>query len=590
MPLLSSLIFSLLLVAFCAFLRIELLSDLGIRLAYITFFPAVIFSTLARGFIAGFSATVLSSLFVIFWQQPDGSHFLNDSIDWVGLGIFIFNGILISVISWQLILARSSERKVESLFNNILENAPIGMHIATLDGRIMQSNRAMRELVGLQKDDFEKLLISDLTYSDDRDLSKENFECLLAGAKNAVYEKRYIHKDGYPIWVQVTLSLERDQSGNPLYFIGQVENISKRKQAENLLFEKDAALIEGQKVLNSILNHTPAMIGYWNNDLTNKFGNKTYQEWFGFGPENMHGKHIRDILGEKLYALNEPYLQAVLRGEPQLFERTIIDVSGRERYTQASYLPDISNGQVNGFFVLVTDITELKIAQLRISQSEASLRAMYDNLPFLAWMKDTKGFYVQANKHLIKSAGLASLADVQGKTDFDFWPKALAEHYRAVDEEVMQNRQQKKLIEKCIDSRVEYWVETIKSPVVDEQGRILGTIGLARDITEEREKEEKLKLAASIYESSSEGMVVTDIENKILAVNSAFTQITGYSAAEVIGKDPKILSSGCHDKFFYKDMWDSINSKGFWQGEICDKKKTGEFHTKRMTINVIPDN
>jgi len=588
-PLLSSLIFSVSLVAFCAFLRIELLSELGIRLAYITFFPAVIFSTLARGLIAGLLATLLSSLFVIFWQQPDGSHFLNDSIDWVGLGIFNFNGILISLISWQLILAKSSEKKVESLFNNILENAPVGMHIATLDGRIMQSNRTMRELVGLQKDDFEKLLISDLTYPEDRNISQENFERLLAGAKKVVYEKRYIHKDEYPVWVQVTLSLERDHSGNPLYFIGQVENISERKQAESLLFDKDAALIEGQQILNSVLNHTPAMIGYWNQDLTNKFGNKAYEEWFGVDPENMSGKHIRDILGEKLYVLNEPYFQAVLRGEPQLFERTIIDVSGRERYTLASYIPDISEEQVKGFFVLVTDITELKIAQLRISQSEASLRAMYDNLPFLAWMKDTKGVYVQANRHWIKSAALSCLADLQGKTDFDFWPKDLAEHYRTVDEEVMQTRQQKKLIEKSIDNGVEYWVETFKSPVVDEQGRILGTIGLARDITEERETEEKLKLAASIYESSSEGMVVTDIENKIVAVNTAFTRITGYSAAEVVGKNPKILSSGNHDKLFYKDMWDSINSKGFWQGEICDRKRTGELHTKRMTINVIPD-
>lgn len=239
--------------------------------------------------------------------------------------------------------------------------------------------------------------------------------------------------------------------------------------------------------------------------------------------------------------------------------------------------------------LLETEITQLKHAQQRIGESEASLRAMYDNLPFLAWMKDSQSRFVHANKHWLQSAGIGNIEEILGKTDFDFWPEELAEHYRNIDREVMQTRQQKRLVEKSINQGAETWVETFKSPVIGDDGQILGTIGLARDITEERMTEEKLKLAASIYESSSEGMLVTDAENRIIAVNSAFTQITGYTAAEVIGKNPKILSSGTHDKAFYQEMWDSINFKGFWQGEIHDRKKNGEIHIKRMTINIIPN-
>jgi diguanylate cyclase (GGDEF)-like protein/PAS domain S-box-containing protein len=584
----SSLVISFLLVAFSAFLRTELLSDLGLRLTYITFFPAVFFSALIGGLGGGLLATLLSGLFVTLWRQPDGQQFVNDSLDWIGLGIFTLNGIAVSVIVWKLMLAKFSGNKARSLFSNILENAPTGMHIATLDGHILQSNRAMREIVGFQKEELENLLISNLTHPEDRNISKENFERLLNGEKSVVYEKRYLHKNGSPVWVQVSLSLEEDDEGIPLYFIGQVEDISARKQAESLLLARDAEILEGQMILQSVLNHMPAMIGYWNRDLTNKFGNQAYQEWFGIPPEQLRGKHIREVLGEKLYRLNQPYIQAVLKGETQLFERIITDASGRQRHTQTSYLPDIiEEEQVSGFFVLVTDITQLKTAEQRIIQSEATLRAMYDNLPFLAWMKDTQGRYIQANKVFIKNTGLTCLEDLNGKTDFDFWPQELAEHYRAVDDEVIRTRQRKKLAEKILTDGHEHWVETFKSPVIDDQERVLGTIGLARDITGEREIDEKLNLAASIYDNSSEGMLITDEENRIIAVNSAFTQITGYSAEEVAGKNPRIFSSGMHDKAFYKEMWNSINTHGFWQGEICDRKKNGETHFKRLTINVL---
>ena len=250
---------------------------------------------------------------------------------------------------------------------------------------------------------------------------------------------------------------------------------------------KNQVYFDNQQILHTVLNHIPAMIGYWDKDLINKFSNKNYEEWFGLSYKDIYGKHYREVLGEKLFAINLPYLQAALSGEPQLFERTITDISGTERYTQTSYIPDIVEGRVQGFFVLVTEITELKRSQQRISESEASLQAMFDNLPFLAWMKSMDGHFVYANKNWIHHADLNCLEDIYGKTDFDFWPKELAEHYRQIDQEVMQTRQQKTLVEKSLNIGKEHWVETWKMPVLNEHGQILGIVGLARDVTESRE-------------------------------------------------------------------------------------------------------
>ena len=119
---------------------------------------------------------------------------------------------------------------------------------------------------------------------------------------------------------------------------------------------------------------------------------------------------------------------------------------------------------------------------------------------------------------------------------------------------------------------------------------IEGQRGLCMVVTDISERVLKqLQLAASVYQSSSEAMSVTDENNIILSVNPAFTAITGYDANEVIGKTPGILSSGRHDKAFFSEMWSSINTTGHWAGEIWNRKKNGEIYAEWLNINVILD-
>jgi diguanylate cyclase (GGDEF)-like protein/PAS domain S-box-containing protein len=99
--------------------------------------------------------------------------------------------------------------------------------------------------------------------------------------------------------------------------------------------------------------------------------------------------------------------------------------------------------------------------------------------------------------------------------------------------------------------------------------------------------EASLSLAASVYETSSEAMTVTDTSGIILTVNPAFTKITGYLPEDVIGQNSSMLGSGRHDKAFYQDMWHEISTTGHWQGEIWDKRKNGEEYVIWLTINTI---
>jgi PAS domain S-box-containing protein len=90
-----------------------------------------------------------------------------------------------------------------------------------------------------------------------------------------------------------------------------------------------------------------------------------------------------------------------------------------------------------------------------------------------------------------------------------------------------------------------------------------------------------------VFENAAEAILITDKDNNIIRVNRAFSEITGYSREEVIGKNPNIQKSGIHDAAFYKKMWDDINNKNFWQGEIVNKKRNGDLWPCWMTISRI---
>jgi PAS domain S-box-containing protein len=115
-------------------------------------------------------------------------------------------------------------------------------------------------------------------------------------------------------------------------------------------------------------------------------------------------------------------------------------------------------------------------------------------------------------------------------------------------------------------------------------------IHIVRDVTERKLADQKLRLAASVFENASEGIVITDVEGTIQSVNPAYKSITQMSEEELLGKNPRILQSGKHDRDFYQQMWASISSLGHWQGEIWNRRKDGDVFPQWVTINAIKDN
>ena len=238
-------------------------------------------------------------------------------------------------------------------------------------------------------------------------------------------------------------------------------------------------------------------------------------------------------------------------------------------------------------FYVVQDVTLRNELEQKLKRGKLLLHTMLDNLPFMAWLKDAEGHYLSVNRLHAEATGLGHPANVIGKTDAELWPQDQAEKYRIEDLNVMVSRSRSEKEETGLSSRRERWYRTVKVPVVDRNGELVGTTGYAEDITERKRAEESMRLAASIYQSSAEAIMVTDELNRIIDVNPAFTLITGYTLEEVEGKDPKLLRSGRHDAEFYRQMWHDLLAYGHWQGELWDRRKDGGLYAKWVTITVI---
>ena len=132
------------------------------------------------------------------------------------------------------------------------------------------------------------------------------------------------------------------------------------------------------------------------------------------------------------------------------------------------------------------------------------------------------------------------------------------------------------------------WMRIESSPTVLDNGDILWD-GMQSDVTERRQAKEKLRLAAAVIASSRDGIVITNLEPRILSINAAYTRITGYTEAEVLGQNPRLLQSGHHDRAFYQALWADLLETGYWEGELWNRRKNGEIYPQWLTLSTVRD-
>jgi len=238
---------------------------------------------------------------------------------------------------------------------------------------------------------------------------------------------------------------------------------------------------------------------------------------------------------------------------------------------------------------LTDNINNLAHANDERRANEASLRAMLDNLPSMAWLKNSEGRYLAVNEKFARACGKHDAAEVIGKTSVEVCPEWMIERFYEDDQEIMESGVQALNELKVVENGEERWLEIYRNPILDGQGGVLGITGYVRDITARKKSEEQMRLTAKIFESSHDSIIITDTDGTIISVNPAFTQITGYTAEEVVGKNPRILNSGKQSREFYAAMWEDIKKIGYWNGEVWNRRKDGASYAGRLSISALRD-
>lgn len=255
------------------------------------------------------------------------------------------------------------------------------------------------------------------------------------------------------------------------------------------------------KTLLSILDSMPAMIGYWDRNLHNRFSNRAYSTWFGVSPVKLLGKHIRELLGEQIYQLNLPYIEAVLQGVPQKFERTIPVPDGTGvRYSLAEYIPDIVDDNVVGFFVQVSDITAIKLAEkgLRenahsLQQSEARYRSIVQEQTEIVSRLRVDGSYIFANETFLKFFGKSSAELLNS----GWHPIVYQDDLLRVNAEISKLSLENPVV--MIENRVYssdgqvHWMQFSNRGLFDADGQLVEIQSVGRDISDRKQIEMNLR-------------------------------------------------------------------------------------------------
>ncbi len=248
---------------------------------------------------------------------------------------------------------------------------------------------------------------------------------------------------------------------------------------------------------------------------------------------------------------------------------------------------DIKNNIYKWFFCC-TDLHELKVVEESLRQNQELFKSIIDSTPSMIFAFDLEHRFTLANRALANFYGLNKEAFI-GKTLQEMQTRG-ADRILAFHQDILTKGEavaSEELFESqgVVGPRL---MMTVKFPLRDDRGTLIGLGGVSTDITDLRQAEEHLRIAATAFESQ-EGMVVTDSKFRVLKVNKSFTRITGFPGAEMVGQTPELLYADQEGRLAYQRMWEVIRVEGYWEGEVKNQRKNGEIYPQHLTVTAVKD-
>jgi diguanylate cyclase (GGDEF)-like protein/PAS domain S-box-containing protein len=268
--------------------------------------------------------------------------------------------------------------------------------------------------------------------------------------------------------------------------------------------------------------------------------------------------------------------------------RTLATLSHSDQPLQplAVARPDEIGELIGGFNQLLHTLAQRQDA---LKESENRFRALAENASALVWIADANKLIYYFNNVWLEFTGRSLAQEAGNGWTASIHPDDLQPclHTYVTTFDARQAYSMDYRLRRF--DGVYRWMAEHGAPRYDEQGVFLGFIGTCIDITERKQAQEQLQLAASVFTYAREGIMITAADGSIVDVNEAFSRITGYLRDDVLGRNPRLLSSGQQNQAFYATLWRELAEQGHWYGEVWNRRKTGEVYAGMQTISAVRD-
>jgi len=436
--------------------------------------------------------------------------------------------------------AEEALRASEERFSSAFAHAAIGMVLASIEGRYIQVNRAMCELLGYTEAELLARNFQEISHPDDLAADLEKVGQLLAGAVESYQmEKRNLRKDGQVVWISLSVSLLRDETGQPRHFIAQVKDITGRKEAE-------AELLRQQTELRMLFDYLPALIMF--KDTNNRIlrVNRRVADAIGKTVEEMEGRPSGDYYAaaDQFYADD---LEVIRSRAPKLgIVESFRDKDGRETWIRTNKVPFFNQaGEVTGVVVLAEDISEHREAEQQLREAAQRLQLATKVTGTGVWDWDLVTNRVVWDEQMFSLYGFDAAG---GEVPSEMWantvlPEDRAEQLAILQETARQGgRSERKFrIRRVNDGAIR--IIYASEMAVTEAGGRQHVVGVSRDVTDIERAAEKLATSEERFrllaKATQDAIWDWDLNTNALWWNEGYETLFGYRREEA---DPSIKS------------------------------------------------
>jgi two-component system cell cycle sensor histidine kinase/response regulator CckA len=426
----------------------------------------------------------------------------------------------------------------EDLLRTIFDRAATGIAVANAEGQILTCNPALERMLGYSADEWVQRNSADAAHPDDLEKIKELNEALFSGESDAlVLEHRFLHKNGEPVWVRASVSLVRDQRGSPFRLIASFEDINERRRAEEYA-------ASANRLTEKLLETTDALVVQLNGAGEIEFVNGAFEEITGYRREDLVGQSWFDLLVPKEHypEVWEEFQRLTAQGVPTRFENPILTKSGEERYIVWRNSDLDSTGEIAGTISIGIDITERRIAEEELADSEEKLLAVFTSAPAgMAVSNTDDGRILDVNEEFQRIFECRR-EDIIEKTSIELglWidPEDRKRLVELVERDGHASNFEAPL--RTLTGRLLTALINARSVVVREKRYL---IFATTDVTEARRVEEMNLLLKRSLDLHSDGAYWMDSESRFVYVNDAACRAVGYEREELIGQPLSLIHS-----------------------------------------------